>query len=93
MQEFNRDCRDDNMCPFTPSDTELAEGMALSDDDFAKKFGFSKPSKSDPLVTHCMKGGRAGKAAEALQQLGYNNVQVYMGSFNDWKANGGPTES
>ena len=49
--------------------------MDLPESDFRQKFGFSKPSKDAPIVTHCLKGGRAGKSAEFLTQNGYTNVK------------------
>ena len=39
-----------------------------------------------------MMGGRAGKAADALNELGFVNASSYSGSFKDWKAKGGPIE-
>ena len=39
-----------------------------------------------------MMGGRAGKAADALKELGFVNTSSYSGSFKDWKAKGGPIE-
>lgn len=38
-------------------------------------------------------GGRAGKAAQTLQDAGFCNTVAYGGSLNDWKANGGETTS
>jgi len=66
--------------------------LNLDEGDFEAKYGFAKPAKDAKLVTHCMKGGRAGKGAKALTDAGWTNVVVYVGSFNDWKANDGPTE-
>ena len=44
------------------------------------------------LVTHCMMGGRAGKAAAALKEMGFAKVYNYKGSFKDWVAKGGAVE-
>ena len=66
--------------------------MSLDAAAFESKFGFAKPEKSSPLVTHCKMGGRAGRAADALKEMGFTDVQVYTGSMNDWKANGGPLD-
>ena len=71
----------------------IEELLALSPADFEARYGYPLPAKSDALVTHCMKGGRAGKAADALKAAGYTDVKVYQGSYNDWKANDGPLES
>ena len=39
-----------------------------------------------------MMGGRAGKAAAALKEMGYPQVYNYKGSFKDWVARGGAVE-
>lgn len=60
---------------------------------FESKYGFKKPDPaSDVVITHCMMGGRAGRAAKALNDFGYTKAEAYAGSMKDWKANGGPTE-
>ena len=45
------------------------------------------------IVTSCLKGGRAANAAKALTGNGYNNVDFYKGSLEEWKSMGGNTES
>eukprot|EP00092_Neocalanus_flemingeri_P007587 GFUD01008189.1.p1 GENE.GFUD01008189.1~~GFUD01008189.1.p1 ORF type:complete len:117 (+),score=34.81 GFUD01008189.1:65-415(+) len=70
--------------------TEVEEAFKLSSQEFEKKYGFHLPEKeANNIVTHCMKGGRAGKAQGVLTSLGYTSVHVYTGSFTDWKQNGG----
>ena len=64
----------------------------MNDTEFEAKFGVKKPDKADKISTHCMMGGRAGKAAEALKTMGYTNVISYAGSFKDWEAHGGKIE-
>ena len=39
-----------------------------------------------------MMGGRAGKAAAALKEMGFAKVYNYKGSFKDWVAKGGAVE-
>jgi thiosulfate/3-mercaptopyruvate sulfurtransferase len=39
---------------------------------------------SDRVVTYCSNGPRAAIGYVALQQLGFENVQVYDGSFHEW---------
>ena len=39
-----------------------------------------------------MMGGRAGKAADALKEMGFPKTEVYKGSFKDWVAKGGTVE-
>jgi thiosulfate/3-mercaptopyruvate sulfurtransferase len=39
---------------------------------------------SDRVITYCLNGPRAAIGYVALQQLGFENVQVYDGSFHEW---------
>ena len=71
---------------------DLASTLELNDEEFKSKFGISKPQKDQKIGSHCMMGGRAGKAADALKELGFVNASSYSGSFKDWKAKGGPIE-
>ena len=50
------------------------------------------PTKETKIITHCMKGGRAKKASDALTSMGFTNTQCYSGSFTDWLAKGGQVE-
>ena len=68
---------------------EISSALALAPEAFSSQYGFPKPIPSDPIVTHCKVGGRAAKGAEALKNAGYENVQIYAGSMEDWKKNGG----
>ncbi|XP_068202708.1 rhodanese domain-containing protein CG4456-like [Palaemon carinicauda] len=67
---------------------ELEEALKLDKEGFSAKYGFEKPKEGDAVVTHCMKGGRARKAADLISGTGVT-VRVYAGSFEDWKAKGG----
>ena len=55
--------------------SELDEAIALDDAGFQTKFGFSKPTSDTQIITHCMKGGRAQKAADALLGKGFKNLR------------------
>ena len=67
----------------------MEDAFKMDEAAFKSRFGFEKPAPDSPLVMHCKIGGRAGKAGQALKDLGFHNVQVYSGSFNDWVAKGG----
>ena len=71
---------------------ELTKAFEMSEEGFEQEFGITKPGKGDKIATHCIMGGRAGKAAEALKNMGFHNAISYAGSFKDWKAKGGPIE-
>lgn len=47
--------------------------------------------RNKKLYTYCQAGGRAGRAATMLEQMGYQNVQN-MGGLNDWRDAGGDVE-
>ncbi len=36
-----------------------------------------------PILIHCKSGGRAVLAAKTLSEMGYSNVEVYFGAFED----------
>ena len=48
----------------------------------------SVPDKDKALIVMCAGGVRSLFAAEALRQLGYNNVSNLAGGFNSWKNQG-----
>ena len=56
------------------------------------KVGCDKPSADARIVTHCIGGGRAGKAQALLAKHGFENAVSYPGSFSDWVKNGGQVE-
>jgi rhodanese-related sulfurtransferase len=71
---------------------QLESALAMDDSEFAEKFGFEKPSADARIVTHCIGGGRAGKAQALLAKHGFENAVSYPGSFSDWVKNGGQVE-
>ena len=66
--------------------------MGLSEAEFEATYGFPKPGHDAAVVTHCIGGGRAGKAEALLQKLGFEKAKAYPGSFSDWAKQGGPVE-
>jgi len=44
-------------------------------DEVAEKIGAHADSKATKIVTYCARGGRAGKAKQELEELGYTNVE------------------
>jgi rhodanese-related sulfurtransferase len=72
---------------------EISDAFKLDAAAFEAKYSFPKPDPAkDAIVTHCMGGGRATKASNALKEMGYGNAVPYMGSFKDWVANGGAVD-
>ena len=71
---------------------EIVNGaFQLSNEDFNKRYGFTKPIQSDVFVLTCRSGRRVLQAEEHLKSLGYDRIKVYLGSFNDWMEKGGKT--
>ncbi|MFZ3008961.1 MAG: rhodanese-like domain-containing protein [Minisyncoccia bacterium] len=45
-------------------------------------------SKDSKIYAYCRSGGRAGRAAQTLQNIGYKNAEN-MGGVIEWQENGG----
>ena len=63
---------------------ELEESLQLSDDIFQQKYGFSKPSNTQTIISYCRTGARSEKATSILQSVGFDKAINYKGSFADW---------
>ena len=61
----------------------------FSDQEFKLIYGLNKPRKNEYFVIIGTKGVRAKPAVDRLKSLGYSNVIVYPGGFDDWAAKGG----
>lgn len=71
---------------------QIADAFQLTKSQFQMKYGIEKPDESDNFVISCRSGKRATNAFMKLFPLGYQNVLVYTGSFQDWQEKGGPVE-
>lgn len=60
-------------------------GPNTSATDFCSLFGRPKPSICTQLIFTCRSGKRALQSAEQATSLGYKNVWIYEGSWNDWQ--------
>ena len=47
----------------------------------------NKLNKDEPLYIYCRSGGRSGKAAAKLKELGFTEVYDLQGGILDWKKN------
>jgi len=43
------------------------------------------PDRRQPILLHCGSGGRAALAARSLAELGYENVTIVLGPFEELK--------
>ncbi|MEO6579416.1 MAG: rhodanese-like domain-containing protein, partial [Candidatus Limnocylindria bacterium] len=48
--------------------------------------------KAAPLLLHCAVGGRSGRAAAKLMEMGYTDVVSMKAPLGHWKEQGGPWE-
>lgn len=73
---------------FKSGHLEGAININFHDKDFAEQL--ATLDKNDPVMVYCAVGGRSGKAAVTLQQLGFTNVTDMAGGINAWKAKNKP---
>lgn len=64
----------------------LEETLKLSADEFKSHYGRDKPNNDTEVIFSCKLGGRATKAAEVAQSLGFENCRIYQGSWTEWAA-------
>ena len=60
--------------------------------DVPQRIGEVVPDKDAPLLLHCAVGGRSGRAAGWLTQMGYTNVVSMKAPIGHWKEQGGTWE-
>jgi len=60
--------------------------------DVPQRIGEVAPDKEAPLLLHCAVGGRSGRAAGWLAQMGYTNVVSMKAPIGHWKEQGGAWE-
>lgn len=58
--------------------------LTLNPEAFEAKYGRKKPAAEDPIIFSCRSGVRAGQAAFEADQLGFQNVKNYVGSWQEW---------
>lgn len=64
-------------------------GDLKSDAELLKLFTSAGITKDKTIVLYCGTSVRAGIVFVALKHLGYQNVKVYDGAYNEWAAKGG----
>ncbi|CAK4033865.1 Hypothetical predicted protein [Lecanosticta acicola] len=65
------------------------DALFLPAEEFEDRFGFEKPKAKQEVVFYCKSGVRSSAAAQLAQQVGYEKVGEYRGSWLDWEKNGG----
>lgn len=64
----------------------IAGDIRIGHADIVEQVSMRFPDKGTPIKLYCRSGGRAGKAMQALQQAGYDNVEN-IGSIDDARKN------
>lgn len=62
------------------------EGMLKSKDELKKLFSDKELKESDEVVTYCTGGIRSAFMQLIMEELGYNKVKNYEGSYYNWAA-------
>lgn len=61
-------------------------------DELAERLERVPATKSEEIVVHCERGGRAGAAEETLSAAGYTNLRDLSGHMQGWQEQGLPVE-
>lgn len=65
-----------------------AKGLVKSNDELSKLFASKGVTKDKEVILYCQTSTRSGLLYAILTtRLGYTNVKVYDGAYNDWVAN------
>lgn len=70
-------------------EVEKENGALKSNAELQKLFDANGITKNKTIVLYCGTSVRAAIIYVALKDLGYNNVKIYDGAYNEWVAKGG----
>lgn len=68
------------------------DGSMIPDDAILSAVTAAGISPDDDVVLYCQTGYHAGLAADTLAKEGFENIELYSGSMNDWTAKDLPVE-
>ena len=68
------------------------DGSMIPDDAILAAVTAAGIAPDDDVVLYCQTGYHAGLAADALAKEGFENIELYSGSMNDWTAKDLPVE-
>ncbi|XP_017085271.1 rhodanese domain-containing protein CG4456 [Drosophila eugracilis] len=63
---------------------DLEKALNLDGSAFKNTYGRPKPEKESKIIFTCRSGNRVVEAEKIAKGLGYSNVVLYKGSWNDW---------
>jgi rhodanese-related sulfurtransferase len=66
----------------------IANAANINFNDPSFKENMDKLDKSKPIAVYCAAGGRSGKSAALLTQMGFKTVYDLQGGMGAWKAKG-----
>lgn len=69
--------------PTETADDKLPHSINIPRGLLEMKITAACPDPEQPILVHCAAGGRAAMAAARLQEMGYKNVHVIEGSFEE----------
>ena len=70
----------------------MPDAINIPFDELDQRLSEIPGSKSDEIVVHCLRGGRAGHAEEVLKKAGYTQVKDLEGHWEQWLQSGFPTQ-
>jgi rhodanese-related sulfurtransferase len=71
---------------FDVSHLKDAQNICVTTNDFKEKV--AKLDKEKPVYVYCKKGGRSGRAAKILKEMGFTKVYDLQGGLTSWQAEG-----
>ena len=76
-------------------DAHLPGAIRINHDEVAAKAPSLLPDKEASVIVYCASAAceNSGKAAKALEEMGYANILVYKGGKDDWMEAGLPTQT
>jgi rhodanese-related sulfurtransferase len=66
----------------------IANATNINFNDPSFKANMEKMDKSKPIAVYCAAGGRSGKSAALLTQMGFKTVYDLQGGMGAWRAKG-----
>jgi len=68
-----------------------AVNVDINSDDFESRI--QKLDKTKPVLVYCLSGGRSGRAASKMEDMGFSTVYNMQGGIMQWRSAGKATES
>lgn len=68
-----------------------SKNLDFTSPEFSQKL--NELNKSAPVLVYCAAGGRSGKSALKLKELGFKQIYDLAGGMTDWKAKQKPFET